>query len=109
MATRTRKAPSQVAVQAADAAQVDAVVTANKPTAFDRLAEVLQAINRLAAKDLTPEDVKWGKAVGLKGGGSVYINRGNADVRSTNGNVAEWVAQGLGTARGSGQYLRITF
>ena len=49
-------------------------------------------------------------AVGIAGGGSVYINRSNADVRSSTKQVAEWVAQGLGTARGpQGQYLRITF
>ena len=120
MATRTRKAPAttqaapvttEVAVQATEAATVDAVVTKNQPTAQERLVEVLGRINKVTAKDLTGTDLpKWGKAVGLAGGGSVYINRSNADVRSSTKQVAEWVAQGLGTARGpQGQYLRITF
>lgn len=110
MSTRTRKAAEPVAVQAADAATVDATVTANKPTATDRLNDVLTTIGKTVAKPGAEVDVKWGKAVGLAGGGSVYINRGNADVRSSQKQVAEWVAQGLGTARGpQSQYLRITF
>ena len=107
MATRTSKAA--VAVQAADAAKVDAVVTVSlsKKTATERMAEVLALLGKTAAKP--DAEVAWGKANGLLGGGSVYINRSNADVRLNQKQVAEYVAQGLGTARGAGQYLRITF
>lgn len=106
------KSKAPVAVQATDAAQVDEVVmvSLSKKTAAERLAEVLGSINKASAKELNPTDVKWGKAIGLLGGGSVYINRSNADIRSSQKQVAEWVKQGLGTARGpQSQYLRITF
>lgn len=98
------------AVQAADVAKVDAAVTAIqvKATAAMRMVQVLESIQRTLAKP--DAEVKWGKSNGLLGGGSVYINRGNADVRSSQKQVAAWVAQGLGTARGpQSQYLRITF
>lgn len=85
---------------------------ANKPTAAERLAQVLVLIGRESAKAVTnPEMVKFGKAVPLAGGGSVYINRGNADVRATTGQVAALAKEIKGsTVRGpQGQYLRITF
>lgn len=106
----TKSKATTVAVQAADAAKVDAATTVNKPTALDRLEDVLISLDRTVAKPQGDNDVKWGKAVGMAGGGSVYINRGYADVRSSPKQVAAWVAAGLGTARGpQGQYLRITF
>lgn len=85
--------------------------TVAKKTAFERLSEVLTTIDRETAKPIDdPDSVKWGKAIGLLGGGSVYINRGNADVRSTQKQVADWAKAGLGSVRGpQGQYLRITF
>lgn len=111
MVTKTQSTKAaQVAVQAAEVATVDAALTANKPTATERLVQVLMAIDKTTVKDITSLEVKWGKSTGLLGGGSVYINRSNADVRSSQKQVAEWVKQGLGTARGpQGQYLRITF
>lgn len=113
MATRTknRAQVKDQSVQVADAVATDAAVTSGKPSAYDRLAEVTLLIGKDTAKPVDdPETIKWGKAVGLLGGGSVYINRSNADVRSTQKQVAEWVAAGLGTARGpQNQYLRITF
>lgn len=106
MATRTRapKAPVQ------EPAEVQPV-SLSKKTAAERLAEVLLVIDRQTSKPVTdPESVKWGKAIALAGGGSVYINRGNADVRSTTKQVADWSKAGLGTVRGpQGQYLRIKF
>jgi hypothetical protein len=105
------KSKAPVAVQATDAAQVDATVTLSKATAAERLVEVLTAIGKSEAKPYEPADIKWGKAVGLAGGGSVYINRTNADVRSTQKQVADWAKTIPGsTVRGSsGQYLRIAF
>lgn len=83
---------------------------ASKPSAHDRLVHVLGLLDKATAKELEPADVKWGKAIGLLGGGSVYINRSNADVRSTTKQVADWAKSGLGVARGpQGQYLRISF
>jgi hypothetical protein len=108
MATKTQSPVK--AVQSADASATDLVVTAGKPTADERLRDVLHRIDKATAKEISPADVKWGKAIGLLGGGSVYINRGNADIRSSQKQVAEWVKAGLGTARGpQSQYLRITF
>lgn len=102
--------PEVISVQAADAAATDATVTQSKPSAYDRLVQVMAQIDKVPAKDLPADDVKWGKAIGLLGGGSVYINRSNADVRSTTKQVADWAKSGLGVARGpQGQYLRISF
>lgn len=106
----TRKAP--VAVQATDAKVVETAVTTSKPTAYERLVQVLVLIDRTTAKEVTAEtEVKFGKAIGLLGGGSVYINRGNADVRSSTKQVADWAKAITPSAvRGpQGQYLRITF
>lgn len=108
--TATEPVATEVAVQATEAATIEATVTAGKPSAFDRLQDVLGKIDKAPAKDITAEDIKWGKAIGLKGGGSVYINRSNADVRSSTKQVADWAKAGLGVARGpQGQYLRISF
>ena len=87
------------------------VEVTKKATAFERLEAVLTLIDRTTAKPVdSPEQVKWGKALGLLGGGSVYVNRSNADVRSTPKQVADWSKAGLGTIRGpQGQYLRISF
>jgi hypothetical protein len=113
MSTRTARksaAKSAESVQVAEAVATDAAVTQSKPTAHERLTEVLAKIDKATAKELEPADVKWGKAIGLLGGGSVYINRSNADVRSTTKQVADWAKAGLGTIRGpQGQYLRISF
>ena len=110
MTTRTARPVKPVAVQAVEAAAVEAAVTANKPSAHERLEMVLRAIDKVTVKDLAPADVKWGKAIALQGGGSVYINRSNADVRSSQKQVADWAKQSIGTARGpQGQYLRILF
>jgi len=95
-----------------DAVKVDTAVTATtKATAHERLEAVLTLIGRATVKELQPADVKWGKAIGLLGGGSVYINRSNADVRSTQKQVKEWAEAIVpSTVRGpQGQYLRITF
>lgn len=76
----------------------------------ERLHTVLKALGKEPAKNIAPADVKWGKAIALAGGGSIYVNRSNADVRSTQKQVADWVAAGLGVARGpQSQYLRFTF
>lgn len=112
MATRqsSKAAPAAKSVQVADAVEVDATVAQGKPSAHDLLMRVLPLLDKATAKELEPGDVKWGKAIGLLGGGSVYINRSNADVRSTQKQVAEWAAAGLGTVRGpQGQYLRLPF
>ena len=87
---------------------VEAEVT-KQATANDRLLAVLTLIGKQAANPT--EGVKFGKAVPLVGGGSVYINRSNADVRLTTGAVAALVKSIPGaTARGpQNQYLRIPF
>lgn len=105
------KSVKDASVQVTEAVNTESATVAGKPSAFDRLAETLLLIGKETAKPVdSPEQVKFGKAIGLLGGGSVYINRGNADVRSSQKQVAEWVAAGLGTARGpQSQYLRITF
>ena len=107
MSTKTKAA--EASAQVTDAVATDAAVA--KPTAHDRLMQVLEVIEKATAKELAPADVKWGKAIGLLGGGSVYINRGNADVRSSQKQVAEWAKAIIpSTVRGpQGQYLRITF
>lgn len=105
----TNKRPA--AKKVAAPAPVEAPIV-NKLTAAERLAQVLVLIGRESAKAVTdPEMVKFGKAVPLAGGGSVYINRGNADVRATTGQVAALAKEIKGsTVRGpQGQYLRITF
>lgn len=106
MATSTRKSPAPKV--AAPKVEVQAP---SKPTAAERLAEVLVLIDREVAKPIDPATLKFGKAIPLAGGGSVYINRGNADVRGTTGQVAAWAKSIKGsTVRGpQGQYLRITF
>ena len=106
MTTRTVKATKTV-----DTAPVTVEVTRNdKASAHERLEAVLTLIGKSTAKELAPDEVRWGKSIGLLGGGSVYINRGNADVRSSQKQVADWAKKGLGTVRGpQGQYLRITF
>ena len=109
----TKSKAAVVAVQSADAVSVEIAVQAtNKATAAERLEGVLTLINRKTAKPVdSPDQVKFGKAIGLLGGGSVYVNRGNADVRSSTKQVAEWAKAIKGsTVRGpQGQYLRITF
>ena len=112
MAAQVRKSPakpvSKVAVKPTAAIEA-------KTTAADRLAEVLVLIDREVAKPILTIDgvphVKYGKAIALLGGGSVYINRSNADVRGTTGQVQAWLKVVKGsTARGpQGQYLRIPF
>jgi len=111
MATRTQSPKAPVAVQAADAEKVDTAVTLSKPAATERLVQVLMLIDKTTVKDITTLEATWGKAVGLVGGGSVYINRSNADVRSTQKQVAEWAKSIKGSSvRGAqGQYLRIAF
>ena len=111
MATQARKSPAKPVSKVAVAAPVEAAVQASKPTVADRLAEVLVLIDREVAGKVDAQNLKYGKAIPLQGGGSVYINRGNADVRGTTGQVAAWVKSIKGsTARGpQGQYLRITF
>ena len=108
MATAVRKSQSKAAVAVATPAPV---VAPSKPTVADRLVDVLVLIDREAAGKVDAQNLKWGKAIPLQGGGSVYINHGNADVRGTTGQVAAWVKAIPGsTARGpQGQYLRIPF
>ena len=62
-----------------------------------------------AVVDPKTADIKFGKAVGLVGGGAVYVNRSNADVRLTTGQVAALAKTIKGaTVRGpQGNYLRI--
>lgn len=101
-------------VQMVDAVKVDVAVTAsNKATAASvRLDAVLLLLGRTTAKPVdAATDIKWGKAIGLLGGGSVYINRGNADVRASQKQVSDWSKSIEGsTVRGpQGQYLRIAF
>lgn len=79
--------------------------------AGERLAQVLKMLGRTTAKSYEPADILWGRAIALAGGGSVYINRSNADVRSTTKQVSDWSKSIKGsTIRGAqGQYLRIAF
>lgn len=95
----------------AQAVDTTTAAPTTKATAAERLDQVLSLLGRETAKPVdSPEQVKWGKAQGLLGGGSVYVNRSNADVRSTPKQVADWSKAGLGTVRGpQGQYLRISF
>lgn len=104
----TSRKPAVKAVAVKATAPVEAPVSA-KPTAEALLKGVLALINRQSAKPI--EDIKWGKAVALAGGGSVYINRGNADIRLTTGQAAALAKTIPGAkVRGpQGQYLRITF
>ena len=101
----TKRAAKPAAVKSAP---VEAEV-ATKPAANDRLLEVLTSLGKQAANPTA--EVKWGKAVPLVGGGAVYINRGNADVRLTTGAVAALAKTIKGsTVRGpQGNYLRIPF
>lgn len=97
-------------VKQAGAVKVEVEVTSTKKATPQELLEnVLTLIDRVTAKP--DAEAKWGKSIGLLGGGSVYINRSNADVRSTTKQVAEWARSIPGsTVRGpQGQYLRITF
>ena len=108
MAT-TRKAS---AVKSATVKSVPVTVeveVTEKPTANDRLLGVLTLIEKQAANPTA--EVKWGKAVPLVGGGAVYVNRGNADVRLTTGAVAALAKTIPGaTIRGpQSNYLRIPF
>lgn len=107
MATAVRKATAKKVVQSVPVT-VTAEVTA-KATPAERLEGVLMLIDRQAAKP--DAEVKYGKAIPLVGGGSVYINRGNADVRLGTGAIAALAKSIKGsTVRGpQGQYLRITF
>lgn len=112
MSTRTARQASAQKVAAQDVPVEVTVQATPKATAFERLEAVLTLIGRETAKPVdNPESVKWGKAIGLLGGGSVYINRSNADVRSTTKQVADWAKAIKGSAvRGpQGQYLRISF
>jgi len=108
----TNKVPATKKVTATKVAAKDVTVeSTNKPSAAERLEAVLTLIGRETAKPIDPASLKFGKAIPLKGGGSVYINRGNADVRATTGQVAALAKSIKGsTVRGpQGQYLRITF
>jgi len=113
MVTKTpSKSAAPVAVQAADAATVDAIVApASKPTPAERLAYVLDLLGLTAAAPDRP--VVWGKSNGILGGGSVYINKSNADVRTNSKRTADWhkdPATGTTEVRGTGSnYLRIAF
>lgn len=50
----------------------------------------------------------YGKVVHLKGGRSICVNRKNADVHSSKGEIAAWEREGLGTVRpGNGTYFRV--
>lgn len=52
----------------------------------------------------------YGKAVRLTGtAATVYVNRGNLDVRTTPSQAAAWAKAGLGVLRGQGQYLRLAY
>lgn len=108
MATSVRKSPAPKVV--APKVEVQAP-TQSKPSAAERLAEVMVLIDREVAGTVDAANLKFGKAIPLLGGGSVYINRSNADVRGTTGQVAAWAKSIKGsTVRGpQGQYLRITF
>jgi hypothetical protein len=107
MATAVRKATAKKVVKSVPV-EVTATV-ASKATAAERLEAVLTLIDRQAAKP--DAEVKWGKAVALAGGGSVYINRSNADVRTSTGRAAALALTiPNSTIRGAqGQYLRIAF
>lgn len=87
------------------------VEATKKATAAERLEAVLTLIDRQAVIDPSTAEVKFGKAVGLKGGGAVYINRSNADIRLTTGQVTALAKTIKGSAiRGpQGNYLRISF
>lgn len=107
MAT-TKQAPKKAPMVSAKVAQEKGLAPV-KPTAAEQLVEVLVLIDREAASPIDPAKVKFGKAVPLKGGGSVYINRSNADVRLTTGAVAALAKSIKGaTVRGpQSNYLRI--
>lgn len=112
MTTNTKAKKATVQSKSSSAVKVAAEVeVTKKPTAAERLAEVLVLIDRQAVIDLSTTEVKFGKAVGLQGGGSVYINRSNADIRLTTGQVAALAKTIKGSAiRGpQGNYLRIAF
>ncbi len=106
MATTTRK------VQAKKVPAVEVTIevgATKKATAGELLRGVLTLLDRTVAEHLVFDDIKFGKATPLVGGGAVYINRSNADVRLTTGAVAELAKSIPGaTVRGpQGQYLRI--
>ena len=85
------------------------VEATKKATAAERLEAVLTLIDRKVPDHVDIDQVKFGKAVPLLGGGAVYVNRSNADVRLTTGAVAALAKSIEGaTVRGpQGQYLRI--
>ena len=105
----TTKAPVTKAVQSKGVESTVEVAVTKKATAAERLEAVLTLIDRQAVVDLETADIKFGKAVGLVGGGAVYVNRSNADVRMTTGQVAALVKTIKGaTVRGpQNNYLRI--
>ena len=105
--TTTTRAPKAQSVPVTTTVEVS-----KKATAAEHLEAVLTLLDRQTAKPIDdPEQVKFGKAIGLLGGGSVYINRGNADVRSTPKQISLWAKAIAGSqVRGpQNQYLRISF
>lgn len=115
MTTNTKaKKVTKATVQSKSSPAVEVSVeveATKKATAAERLEAVLTLIDRQAVIDPSTTEVKFGKAVGLQGGGSVYINRSNADIRLTTGAVAALAKTIKGsTVRGpQGNYLRIVF
>ena len=105
----TTKAPVTKAVQSKGVKVEVEVAATKKATAAELLQNVLTLIDRQAVVDPEAADIKFGKAVGLVGGGAVYVNRSNADVRMTTGQVAALVKTIKGaTVRGpQNNYLRI--
>lgn len=79
-------------------------------TAQSQVAPLMRVCEALGLTLLTP-DAAWpgyGKVVHLGGARSIYLNRTNADVRSSPSEVAAWQRAGLGTVRpNNDRYLRV--
>lgn len=104
--TTTKKAQAKKAPAVNVTVEVEAT---KKATPAELLENVLTLIDRQAAIDPDKFEVKFGKAVPLVGGGSVYVNRSNADVRLTTGAVQALAKTIKGSSvRGpQSNYLRI--
>lgn len=79
-------------------------------TPQSQVAPLVRLCEALGLKLIAPEAAwpGYGKVVHLEGDRSVYLNRSNADVRSSPAEVAAWQEAGLGRARpDNDRYLRV--
>jgi hypothetical protein len=80
-------------------------------TPQSQVSPLVRVCEALGLKLIDPEAAwpGYGKVVHLDDERSIYINRTNADVRSSPAEVAAWQKAGLGTARpDNDRYLRVT-